>query len=313
MQRLSVLASRLAARWRRRPTSVVDQVALDTARRYRHVYYAAPVALLSCDAQGRLLRWNDRAQALFGERLQRGRVNLLSSALGQPVTDALVAALSREPRWTTEFEIAPDGGDEADARVCALEAHTVGDAIELSVVDVSERTRLARTLEHIAHHDFLTNLLNRRGVERELERLLEHLPEGAHASIVYVDLDRFKAINDVFGHAAGDAVVIEVARRLREAAPDDAAVARLGGDEFLVVLPGQRLEAAQAVAVRLRRALTGHSYAFEGTMFDVDASFGVTEASGAMQVRELSAFADLACSRSKRSGRERVTVLRADH
>ncbi len=281
--------------------------ALESARHYRHLYYSAPVALVSTDPDGTVLRWNDRADGWFSDRLRKGRVNTLDALLGTEGATALLAEVAREGRHRCELRL--HGGTGAAERVCAVEASRVGDAVEISLVDVSERSRLADTLDRMAHHDVLTEQLNRRGLERALEARLRDARGGATA-MVYVDLDRFKAINDVFGHAVGDLVVAEVARRLRSTLPDDAALARIGGDEFVALLPGFGVDDAQPVAIELLNALNAEPCLADGLRLDVEASLGVVEVAAPMQVREALALADEACARAKRGGGGRITALR---
>ncbi len=281
--------------------------ALEAARHYRHLYYSAPVALVSADPEGTVLRWNDRADAWFADRLTKGRVNTLDALLGPQGAAALLAEVARDGRHRRELRVPASTG--VPERVCAVEATRVGDAVELSLVDVSERSRLADTLDRMAHHDVLTEQLNRRGLERALDARLREAGAGPTA-MVYVDLDRFKAINDVFGHAAGDLVVAEVARRLRAALPGDAELARIGGDEFVALLPGLGVDAAQPVAIELLNALTAEPCLADGLRLDVEASLGVVEVAAPMQVREALALADEACVRAKRGGGGRIVALR---
>ncbi len=274
--------------------------ALESARHYRHLYYSAPVALVSSDAAGTVLRWNDRADGWFADRLKKGRVNTLDALLGPGRAQALLAGVATDGRHRCELRVQGAPG-----------APGVGDAVEISLVDVSERSRLADALEHMAHHDVLTEQLNRRGLERALEARLAD-PAAGPTAMVYIDLDRFKAINDVFGHAVGDLVVIEVAQRLRAALPGDAALARIGGDEFVALLPGRDLDGAQPVAIELLNALTTEPCLGDGLRLDVEASLGVVEVAAPIATREAIALADEACSRSKRGGRGRITALRPD-
>ncbi|RPH61885.1 MAG: GGDEF domain-containing protein, partial [Burkholderiales bacterium] len=190
-----------------------ERNALDAARKYRHVYYSAPVAMISVDLLGQVLRWNDQAAHLFRHELRQGRLNTLAGILGTERAAALIAEATATGRHRSEFD-APPGDVEGGHRICAIDALLAADAIEITLADVTERSLLARTLEHMAYHDSLTDRLNRRGLEREIGRLIRAVEHGARASLIFVDLDRFKAINDVFGHAAGDSVVIEVANRL---------------------------------------------------------------------------------------------------
>lgn len=281
--------------------------ALDAARHYRHLYYSAPVALVSIDPAGTVLRWNDRADTGFADRLRKGRVNTLAMMIGDDAAATLLERVIERGRHACELRT----GSGPAGRVWAVEASRVGDAVEISLVDVSERSRMAESHEHMAHHDVLTERLNRRGLERALETRRAGAG-GEPSAVVYIDLDRFKAINDVFGHAVGDAVVIEVADRLDAMLPAGAALARIGGDEFVALLPGHDLDAAHRIAVRLHEALVSTPVLADGLNLTVEASLGVVEVSPAMASREALALADEACMRSKRGGRGRITAVRPD-
>ena len=283
--------------------------AIESARHYRYLYYSAPVALVSADARGTVLRWNDRADAWFADRLHKGRVNTLDALMGGPEARALLDAVAERGAHRCELRTLSGPGDAE--RVCAVDASAVGDAVEISLVDVSERSRMAESLEHMAHHDVLTEQMNRRGLERALDARLADASSGP-AALVYVDLDRFKTINDVFGHAVGDAVVVEVAQRLRDALPQDASLARIGGDELVALLPACDLERAHRAAVALLDGLTSRPCLADGLSLSVEASLGVVEVAPPMRTREALALADDACARSKRAGGGRITALRPD-
>jgi diguanylate cyclase (GGDEF)-like protein len=278
---------------------------VESGRKYRHVYYSVPIPLISVDTQGHVLRWNEMAGQAFGSALVAGRLNRVSQVLGEAPAAALLAEVRQSGRHQCELKIDLSG----EARTYAVDALAAGTDIELSFGDVSERTRLAATMEHIAHHDFLTDCLNRRGLEREIDSLVSRVDASHPVSLIYVDLDRFKAINDVFGHAAGDGIVLEVARRLGVNLPPEATVGRIGGDEFLAVLPGLDLAAAKLEAQRILTSIARETVDFDGLQLNVEASIGVIEAAPGMQTRELLAYADEACAQSKRAGRGRITAL----
>ncbi|MGE0801413.1 MAG: putative bifunctional diguanylate cyclase/phosphodiesterase [Lautropia sp.] len=279
--------------------------AVIAARKYRHVYYSVPIPLISIDRKGHVLRLNEMAEQAFGEALPGGRLNPIAAVLGEEAAETLLRDVHRTGKHVCELSWTRDGV----TRVYAIDALIAGDDIELSLVDVSERSELARTMEHLAHHDFLTHSLNRRGLEREIDDLLPDIELGMPASLIYLDLDRFKAINDVFGHAAGDAMVLEVAKRLTDHLPPQAIVGRIGGDEFMAILPAMKLADARVQATRVMNALVRESVDYEGLQLNVEASIGVIEAVPGMRTRELLAYADEACSQSKRAGRGRITVL----
>lgn len=184
------------------------------------------------------------------------------------------------------------------------------------------RHRLQQRIQNRHHQnlnhavtDALTGLYNRHYLDRHLARLhARAVAEARPLSLVVCDLDRFKAINDTYGHAAGDAVLRHVADRLTGSIRPPDLVARQGWEEFVIVLPDTPLANAERVADRLRRALAGAPVplAADGAALRITASFGAseiawTEASAEAALRR----ADEALYRSKRKGRNRVTVTAA--
>ncbi|HEX8324404.1 MAG TPA: diguanylate cyclase [Tepidisphaeraceae bacterium] len=163
-------------------------------------------------------------------------------------------------------------------------------------------------LLRLATTDPLTNCLNRRSFLEQFER---HWKESATTwrplGCIMVDVDRFKSINDRFGHAAGDTVLKEVARVLREATDakgDDAVACRYGGEEFCILLPNTTLSAAADFAEKLRRAIDDEPW----TITPVTASLGASGSEqGATDVKELLDWADRSLYHSKKTGRNRVT------
>lgn len=164
----------------------------------------------------------------------------------------------------------------------------------------------ARMLETQATTDPLTGLANRRRLDDELERAFARARRYAHPlSLVLIDLDRFKDVNDRFGHDVGDRVLAETARRLRGVVRDADLPGRWGGEEFLVVAPDTSCAAARALAERGRRAVGGAPMASG----DVTASVGVATLGPDEDLRELQRRADLALYTAKREGRDRVCAL----
>jgi diguanylate cyclase (GGDEF)-like protein len=140
-----------------------------------------------------------------------------------------------------------------------------------------ERDRLAARLTDLAFHDGLTALVNRTGF---IQKLTSTLFSGAPTTVLLIDLDHFKPVNDTFGHATGDRLLIEVARRLRERVRDGDTVARLGGDEFAVLATGLSPQDATAFAAELRQALSG-SLRIGAAQVTLSASVGVATGTGA--------------------------------
>lgn len=168
---------------------------------------------------------------------------------------------------------------------------------------------LAKSLEaaernrHLAGHDPLTGLVNRHGLSEVLARFADRSIEPL--ALICIDLDGFKPVNDRYGHAAGDAVLVEVAGRLRRAAPDRAFIARLGGDEFMVAVRHLTPDAAGALAERIRDILSAQDYRVADDLTaPVTASVGYAcLPEDAANVDQLRHHADAALYASKRTGR----------
>jgi diguanylate cyclase (GGDEF)-like protein len=152
--------------------------------------------------------------------------------------------------------------------------------------------------------DPLTELLNRRGFERELKRSLAYLKRyGASAALLFIDLDRFKPVNDRYGHAAGDAVLKAVAATLTRNVRASDVVARLGGDEFVVLLWNVTATAAAAKAAALENAIEAAAVRFGADVLDVGASAGVALVGTCEAPADLVARADAAMYARKRHKR----------
>jgi diguanylate cyclase (GGDEF)-like protein len=140
-----------------------------------------------------------------------------------------------------------------------------------------ERDDLAARLSDLAYHDGLTGLANRTAFTDALARSLS---SGVPVTVLLIDLDKFKPVNDTFGHATGDRLLIEVARRLRQQVGSDATVARLGGDEFAVLATGLTAEAGDTLAGHLRRVLSG-TVLIDAATVTLSGTVGVATGTGA--------------------------------
>ena len=168
----------------------------------------------------------------------------------------------------------------------------------------AERAEYLEVLQQAAMHDSLTGLLGRRGLAEPLSSAATSAEPGALSAVVLLDLDGFKPINDVYGHTAGDLVLVEVARRLRACVREGGAVARTGGDEFVIVLHGLAdSKAAELVARRIRTALAEEIELADGSRVTVGASIGVVSVSAPSDADDLLAAADMAMYQEKRSSR----------
>jgi diguanylate cyclase (GGDEF)-like protein len=166
-------------------------------------------------------------------------------------------------------------------------------------LDVSELHETRRRLEHLATHDPLTGLPNRKLLDERLTQLLAELEPVA---LLYVDLDRFKTVNDTLGHDAGDELLVMVARRLLGGLAGTDLVARVGGDEFVILAVGVRDDAtATALATRLEGILRS-PYELRAGAACVGASVGAVVARPGVLASTLLADADLAMYSAKALG-----------
>jgi diguanylate cyclase (GGDEF)-like protein/PAS domain S-box-containing protein len=224
---------------------------------------------------------------------------------------ALAEVLEQGVDRDIEVDVALPRGDERRVLISlrALLRHggEVNGAITC-VLDVTDSARARRELEKRATFDPLTECHNRSSILAALQRELER-EESAGIGAVYVDLDRFKPVNDKLGHAAGDELLVLVGERLRQASRDSDLIGRLGGDEFLVVLHDiAGSDVAMRVAGRIARALSGEYELSCGTV-QLQGSVGVACSSGGpITPEELVRLADAAMYDAKQHGHGRPVL-----
>jgi diguanylate cyclase (GGDEF)-like protein/PAS domain S-box-containing protein len=181
-----------------------------------------------------------------------------------------------------------------------------------SLYNIDDQVFSRRQLEHAALHDPLTGAFNRKGFAIQLTEVFYGTAAAQPASVVMLDLDHFKPINDLGGHAAGDAMLQAVARVITSQVRASDTFARLGGDEFAVLLPNCDLAQAMVVAEKIRHGVASLVLNWEGHDFSVGTSLGVASLHSSFTgVEQWLAAADAACYEAKRSGRNGVRMATA--
>ena len=166
-----------------------------------------------------------------------------------------------------------------------------------------------KTLEQHALTDPLTGLLNRRAMELRLSAEQAQVQRsGAPACLMMADLDRFKLVNDQYGHDVGDEVLVELARRMQSLLRASDAVARWGGEEFLLLLSGSDQQQGQLVAEKLRRLVGEHPFATSGGNLEISISIGVAALKPQRATDETIKAADGALYQAKQNGRNQTRV-----
>jgi len=235
--------------------------------------------------------------------------------LGDPVARALQQgsrismgrrALLMQQGGAAEYSI-----DAAASPITAPDRSVTGAVVLLR--DVSELRGLTREMSYQATHDALTGLINRREFERHVNLAIDSArEEDAQHVLCYLDLDRFKVVNDTCGHAAGDNLLREIAGKLRHQVRDSDVVARQGGDEFGMLLVGCPLPKARQIAEDVCSAVRSYRFTWQDKIFDVGVSIGLVEISNqSSSLEDVLSAADSACYVAKQRGRGRVHVYSA--
>ena len=279
--------------------------------------------ILTTDAHGIIDYLNPSAEAVTGVRREDAVGQAFGAmfgfvdehdrrALADPVQQCLATG-SRVNLGRRSLLISRATGGELGVEATASPIRSEdGDVAGVAVMlhDVSELRGLTQQMSYQASHDALTGLVNRREFERRLGEALEVARAGRQAHVVcYLDLDRFKAVNDTSGHLAGDNMLREVAALIREAVRDSDTVARLGGDEFGVLLVGCPLEKARQIADDIARAVAEYRFVWKDRIFSVGVSIGLVELTGeSNSLEEVMSAADSACYVAKKQPDSRVHV-----
>ncbi len=291
-----------------------EQRLRESEERARSIIETTSDAYLAADERGVVLEWNRAAERLFGhgreEALGYSLVDLV--AAGQ-AREKLTEAIGRGRAVTIELAARHRDAGEFPAELTLWQVDLAG-ARTLNVFarDITERRLREEQVTFMAYHDKLTGLPNRAMFEQHLELVLVRARhDGNAAGVLYMDVDRFKLVNDTFGHEAGDDLLREVAARLRKAARSGDLVVRLGGDEFVLVLgdlpAALAASVAANVAARVQEAFAA-PFQLAGQPFQTTASIGVALfPDDAIDAKSLVTAADSGMYISKRAGPGRTS------
>ena len=299
-----------------------EQAVRQSEARKRAILESALDPIITTDEHGVITEFNPAAERTFGYTRD--------DAIGHPLKDLVRgdaildldgyfgSLTGTSPAMRLELTGVRSDGTEFPVELTITRVDVPGPAMFTGYVrDMSERRRAEEEIAYLAFHDKLTGLPNRAMLEELLEMAVARARRHDLAvSVLYMDVDNLKLVNDSLGHAAGDELLREVGLRLREASRDEDAVARIGGDEFLLLLGDlptrdadgspsgeEALRVAESVAQRIQDVLA-RPFEIAGTEFYVSASIGISIfPQDAEDARTLLRNADAAMYRSKRTGR----------
>lgn len=304
----------------------LTQQLFDEKERLRITLYSIGDAVITTDRWRRITFMNPIAERLTGwTRAEAdGRpleevFRLIDEASGQPIPNPVEECLKRGQTFHLQDGAALIARDGAQISIqdSAAPVRGVDGIIHGAVLvfqDVTQTRTLQRELTHSALHDALTDLPNRRSFELSLTAACDGAGEKNQRHVLgFLDLDRFKFINDTAGHAAGDAALRVISRLLQSSLRENDVVARLGGDEFGLILHGCGLTEAQGICDQIVRRIRELAFQWNGRTYDLGASIGISEISGARRdPAVVMKEADVACYTAKSSGRDRVALYQVD-
>lgn len=293
-----------------------DALRLQTAY-FRQLFENSPEGIVILDRDDRIVDANPGFTALFGysrDELLGRKINdtIVPEGAAREATDLSNTVLGDE--WV-EHETRRIRKDGSHVDVAILGYPIDIDREQIGVYgiyrDITERKRLTGLMAYQASHDSLTDLYNRRELEIRAQEVIDR---GYPVStLLFIDLDQFKVVNDTCGHGAGDQVLRQVAELLSRHVRASDVLARLGGDEFAVLLVGCDADRGKRVAQDLIDAMNAHSFVWEKRAFSLGVSIGVVEIDREMlSLSSLLTAADTAVFSAKELGRNRVHLYRPD-
>jgi diguanylate cyclase (GGDEF)-like protein len=274
----------------------------------RNAYEAIPIGLFTLNAQGFFTQTNPALKGMLGVRGYGrehwsdhfepgswGRLrDLVSKETGQEMELKGVAGRDEAPSWFL------------------VKATVAREKIEGSLQDITEKVKATGRLRFLADHDPLTSILNRRGIEKVLDEAIKTLGDRNPLALAYLDLDRFKLINDLFGHVAGDEVLKQVCDRIKEMLTDGQDIGRVGGDEFVIVFRGTSIQSATWTCRGIIERIATVPYQIGDRAFQVKGSIGLIEVPGGMRVKDVISVADRACREAKSGHHANLVVYKKD-
>lgn len=303
----------LAERGENRQQITNHQRKIEDLNIFYHLFRNSAEGLYTCNMSGELKSINPAMCTLFGypdETTMLSRISNTAEFYADPTDRDLLIGELLENKSVMGREIKgrkADGSEIWLSISCQLHREEDGDYLSGSIFDITDRKLSDLSLTYMATHDALTGVLNRREFENALHKALANSHEKDDVILLYLDLDRFKAVNDTCGHKAGDKLIQELATLLENTLDNRGILARLGGDEFAALITRQTPETAYLISLKLLDAVRSYRFLWDNRIFTVGVSIGFLNASETNADAEQSlTMADAACYLAKQQGRNQV-------
>lgn len=266
----------------------------------QHTYDVMPIGLFSLDLHGVFISANPAMSNMLGCSAIRPGQSAWSEFFPDDTWQALRHMVQNASNG--ELEIRASAPISGESKQFLVKATLARDKIEGSLQDITARAKATAELQFMANNDPLTKVLNRRGIEALLDNALQVANADRPLLLAYLDLDRFKLINDLYGHPAGDEVLKQVCGRINAMLTGEQRVGRVGGDEFVIVFPNTPVSVAIWVCRGIVDSIGTGPYHFGDKAFQVRGSIGLIEVEAHTRLKDAVSTADRACREAKSSG-----------
>jgi diguanylate cyclase (GGDEF)-like protein/PAS domain S-box-containing protein len=299
----------------------IEEALRKSEERLNYIFDNTPnVAIQGFDTEGRVIYWNKAAEKIFGWSKDEAIGNTLDKLiLDEETTREFHSVLKkvaekRRPFGPSEWKFINCEGREGTVYSTIFPIPSSSGKYEYICmdIDITERKRQEAQIHHMAMHDSLTDLPNRRALQEKLEYIISKSDHRKTHAFVVMDLDNFKLINDTLGYLQADEVLVDLAKIMRKTMRPEDLLARVGGDEFAMVIQNVSHDEAKAIAERFYSAINRYSSFLKGYSFQVGISIGINLFDSKTDPQMIMPIAYSALAAAKYEGKNRVIIYHSE-